>query len=49
MTKNGYFLLETSFRQMRILDFSFTQIKELFPCLTSFEVLSEMAGQGNEC
>lgn len=31
--KNMCFLLDTSFRQLSILDFSFTQIKELFPYL----------------
>lgn len=40
------YLLETSFRQMSILAVSLIQIKELFPYLTSFKVLSEMVGRG---
>lgn len=48
MTKVKCFLLETPFRQKSILDFSFTQIRELLPYLTSLEVSSEMTVQGNE-
>lgn len=46
--KKMSFLLEAPLRLMSILDFSFTQIRELFQFLTSFEVSSELAGQGKE-